>query len=220
MRTLVLGDIHGAHLALLQVLDRCGLTDEDRVIFLGDVCDGWYNTVECIEELRKLGKRLTALMGNHDDWLSDYFRTRATPRVWVDQGGRATIQSYSGRLDRSELIHAHAAFLDTWKLWHEENGRVFVHGGWPVQDRHPMVCGPETLMWDRTMWEDAQRLARLGPTGSKLTKFDEVYIGHTTTENMKDVPDGPVRRCEVWNLDQGAGWGGRLSIMDVDTKEF
>ena len=29
-----------------------------------------------------------------------------------------------------------------------------------------------------------------------------------------------MHRCNVWNLDTGGGYEGRLTIMDIDTKEF
>ena len=30
----------------------------------------------------------------------------------------------------------------------------------------------------------------------------------------------PMNRCNIWNMDTGGGFEGRLTIMDVDTKEF
>jgi serine/threonine protein phosphatase 1 len=51
----------------------------------------------------------------------------------------------------------------------------------------------------------------------QLTTFREVYVGHTTTTRAGFFK--PTQRCEVWNMDQGAGWEGWLSVMDVDTKE-
>lgn len=29
-----------------------------------------------------------------------------------------------------------------------------------------------------------------------------------------------MNRCNVWNLDTGSGFSGKLTIMDIDTKEF
>jgi serine/threonine protein phosphatase 1 len=48
--------------------------------------------------------------------------------------------------------------------------------------------------------------------------FDLVFIGHTSTTHEKT--DQPMHKANVWNLDTGAGGGGRLTIMDVETKEF
>jgi serine/threonine protein phosphatase 1 len=39
-RTLVIGDIHGAYKALLQIMDRAKVDDDDQLIFLGDFVDG------------------------------------------------------------------------------------------------------------------------------------------------------------------------------------
>ena len=41
-RRIVCGDIHGAHLALLQCLERSNFDFEnDTLILIGDVVDGW-----------------------------------------------------------------------------------------------------------------------------------------------------------------------------------
>ena len=29
-----------------------------------------------------------------------------------------------------------------------------------------------------------------------------------------------MQRCNVWNLDTGAGYGYKLTIMDIDTKQY
>ena len=49
--------------------------------------------------------------------------------------------------------------------------------------------------------------------------YDEVFIGHTSTSwEHKDLK--PVHASNVWNLDQGGGWEGVLTLMNIDTKEF
>lgn len=47
--------------------------------------------------------------------------------------------------------------------------------------------------------------------------MSEIYIGHTSTDSFSDVP---IRHRNVWKLDQGGGYEGKLSIIDVDTHEF
>ena len=44
------------------------------------------------------------------------------------------------------------------------------------------------------------------------------YIGHTPT--LYYNVDVPMQGCNVWNIDTGAAFTGRLSIMDIDTKQF
>lgn len=51
-----------------------------------------------------------------------------------------------------------------------------------------------------------------------VEEFKEVYIGHTSTQFWGE--DKPMQAANIWNLDTGGGWFGKISIMDVDTKEF
>ena len=55
MRTLVCGDIHGAHRALLQCFEKSSFDyEKDKLICLGDVADGWSEVPECFDELLKV----------------------------------------------------------------------------------------------------------------------------------------------------------------------
>jgi serine/threonine protein phosphatase 1 len=219
MRTFVLGDVHGAHRALMQVLDRSGFNrGADRLIFLGDVADGWPETRECIDELLTI-PNLVHLLGNHDDWFRDALEGRHPGAVWLLQGGLATVQSYGGL---EGVPESHREYLREARLWFEEDGRMFVHGGWAwYRASHPMAV-PDSVLWDRELWNAALARAKLaesaGEAPEPITRFREVYVGHTSTTRSGFTE--PVQRCEVWNLDQGAGWEGRLSIMDVESKEF
>ena len=74
------------------------------------------------------------------------------------------------------------------------------------------------------------------PNPYRFEKHKEIFIGHTTTGNWivkphlpeykyKEQPKQgriviPMNRCNIWNMDTGGGFEGRLTIMDVDTKEF
>ena len=50
-----MGDLHGAHRALIQVLTKANFNyDKDTLIFLGDICDGWDDVHLCIEEFLKI----------------------------------------------------------------------------------------------------------------------------------------------------------------------
>lgn len=208
MRIFAIGDIHGGYKALLQCLERSDFNyEQDRLIVLGDIVDGWPETPECIEELLKV-RHLIVVMGNHDQWVDDWFTFGATPDIWKSQGGQATINAYQLRPDLLEKHHdffkkAHYYFVD------DEN-RLYVHGGLrtflPIQEQ-----APEVLMWDRDVAIDALRGV------VNVPNFKEVFLGHTTTERISLEP---VISGNVILLDQGAGWSGKLSIMNVETKEF
>lgn len=61
-----------------------------------------------------------------------------------------------------------------------------------------------------------QRHSVLYPKRLKLYK--EIYIGHTPTlyYNIKV----PMNAINVWNIDTGAAFTGKLTVFDVDTKQY
>ena len=55
--TYVIGDIHGGLKALLQVLERAKVTQNDTLIFLGDYADGWSETPAVLDFLIDLSSK-------------------------------------------------------------------------------------------------------------------------------------------------------------------
>ena len=51
MRTLAIGDIHGGLKALIQILERAKVTEDDTLIFMGDYVDGWSESAQVIDLL-------------------------------------------------------------------------------------------------------------------------------------------------------------------------
>jgi serine/threonine protein phosphatase 1 len=52
----------------------------------------------------------------------------------------------------------------------------------------------------------------------RLKLFSEIYIGHTPTLHYDSFE--PMNAVNVWNIDTGAAFNGRLSILDVESKKF
>lgn len=207
-RVFVIGDIHGACRALRQCLERSALDYEnDQLICLGDVTDGWPETSEAVDELLQI-KKLTYILGNHDWWTLQWMLTGKIEEIWYRQGGKATIDSYSGPVPAS-----HLALLSGAPLYHLEDNRLFVHAG--INPALPLEKqDSNTFLWDRA-------LASLALDGYKtrgqrrLTSFDEIYIGHTPI-----AYPAPIKSGNIWLMDTGAGWSGVLSMLNVDTKEM
>jgi serine/threonine protein phosphatase 1 len=226
MKKFVIGDVHGSNKALLQVLEKSGFDKEsDLLISLGDIADGWNEVPECVDTLLSI-KNLIAIRGNHDVWCYDWFEYGRTPIIWSAQGGKATMDAYvrTGKLTED----SHKAF---WKNqvdhYIDDENRLFIHAGWeyaegfPRGAELPVNAGSvaKECHWDRNLLMSAK--AAFGKNNSKpdgkfkaLEQFKEIYIGHTA-EN-----DGPNQYGNLWNLDTGAGWSGKLTIMDIDSKEF
>lgn len=232
-RVLCCGDIHGAHKALIQALERSNFDyDKDTLIQLGDICDGWSEVYECVEELLKI-KNLISIKGNHDDWFREYLEKGLHPTRWL-QGGDGTLTSYAKNADREINIHqsmgayisnlttadipqSHTDFFIKEQIpFYIDKNRCFVHGGFDrqfkIEDQHYL-----TLCWDRELWNKALLVGQYGIL--KTTNgFSEIFIGHTSTTNWNST--NPMSSGGVTNLDTGAGWEGVLTIMDVDTKEY
>lgn len=52
----------------------------------------------------------------------------------------------------------------------------------------------------------------------RLKLFKEIFIGHTPTLNYNI--EIPMNAINVWNIDTGAAFTGKLSAIDIDTKEY
>lgn len=212
MRMYVIGDIHGAYKALLQCFERSQFDyKKDRLIVLGDVCDGYSEAKQCIDELLKI-RHCDYIIGNHDLWALDWATRGIKEDIWLKQGGRETIASYGGQ----EMPQAHVDFLKNAHLWIELKGRLFVHGGFnplaPIGEQRL-----EVLVWDRDLFYDARRKYLVNPD-FQYDGYTEIFIGHTTTQTFGSLE--PLKLCNVWNLDTGAGWSGKLTIMDVNTHQY
>ena len=225
MKRFVIGDIHGGFRALKQVLEASKFNyEEDLLICLGDVADGWSEVPECFEELLKI-KNLIYIMGNHDNWLYQWFKFGHSPSIWTMQGGRATIDAYLRHFKENgnDIAHRHEELLSKAVYYYELDKMLFVHGGydWHHPIEHQL---PGDLMWDRHLYVVANMAHKFNTTHPDRAQdvvkdYKEVFIGHTTT-SYADKDLKPVHASNIWNLDQGAGWEGKLTIMDIDTKKY
>lgn len=243
-RTFAIGDIHGAYKALKQCLERSGFNyDEDTLIQLGDVADGWSEVYEVVEELIKV-RNLIHIKGNHDEWFLEYIVTGVSPNGW-EQGGLGTATSYLRQIDKENLIvekyiknsyglhryyqtalnpddvpPLHQQFFKTQHLYYvDDKNRLFIHGGF---DRHKKLKGQEEYIyyWDRNLWDQAKSVKGLDKLKTE-DNFTKVFIGHTHVDDWRNPEAKPQFEGNlVWNLDTGAGWSGKLTIMDVDTEEY
>lgn len=237
-RTFVMGDIHGMYKALKQCLERSNFNKEvDTLIHLGDVADRGPELFECVEELLSI-KNLVAIKGNHDAWFKEWIKTGNHPGF--SQGGKASIASYTKHCDVNQnytnmcplsLPQAHVDFFTNQLYWYKDkDANIYVHGGF---NRHQLLEEHPSSMvfwWDRDLWHTAMSYEAMNKglvyheSGGNVTTFKikepckEVFIGHTPT--LLWSKDVPMKAANINNLDTGAGMGGKLTIMDIDSKQF
>jgi serine/threonine protein phosphatase 1 len=223
-RTLVIGDIHGGLKALQQVMDRAGVTSNDTLIFLGDYVDGWSESAQVIDFIIKLSKEQNCIFvkGNHDVWCEDWLRTGVADAKWLKHGGQQTVESYSPLDGTDKQLHLN--FFERMKFFHiDESNRLFIHAGFTSMHGPQQEFYATNFSWDRTLWEMALTMDKRIQKDSliypkRLRLFSEIYIGHTPTLYFN--VDIPMQGCNVWNIDTGAAFNGKLSIIDIVSKQF
>lgn len=234
MRKLVIGDIHGSYNALLQVLERSSFDyKNDLLITIGDIVDGWGDSFKCVEELLKIQNRID-IIGNHDAWFLTFINTGIHETKW-GMGGLSTAKSYAEaagidfkanessdgwltNLNSGDIPEDHQTFFRRQiKYFKDNNNNLFVHGGFNPRTAINQQL-PYNLMWNRDLWSK-----HLSIRGSKMKiifeeEFNKIFIGHTSTTFCGSYE--PVTIDKLTNMDTGAGGGGYLSIMDIDSGEF
>ena len=223
MRTYVIGDIHGAYRALKQVIQRAAPDAEDRLIFLGDYVDGWSESKKVVEYLMELEALYNCLFlrGNHDTWCEEWLAGLGPDPNWLFHGGRATVESYNGIKPADRIRHL--AFFGRMRPYFEADGRLFIHAGFSSMHGPAMEHYESNYFWDRTLWEMALAVDHRIPKESffypqRLQLYQEIYIGHTPTTNYDR--DMPMQACNVWNIDTGAAFNGKISMLEIASKKL
>lgn len=208
MNAYVIGDIHGRATALKEVLKKSGFRKEiDKLICLGDVVDGGMETKECVDILLNI-YNLTYIFGNHDIWFLGWMNDGTELPAWYHQGGINTIKSYGH--NHNLIPVTHQDFFNSGKGYYVMNNMLFVHGGFnpniPIrnQDLHDLV-------WDRDLIKYASR--------QPIEKYKYVFIGHTSTQLIAKTTK-PIMLNNLICLDTGAGFSGKLTIMDINTRKY
>lgn len=224
MKKFVIGDIHGGLRALQQILSKAPISSDSTLIFLGDYVDGWSESPQVLDFLIELRLNYPCIFmrGNHDDLLLNYLKTGEHKEEWFMHGGRSTIEAYQN-ISTSQK-EEHIRFIENLRDYYlDSENRLFVHAGFTNVRGIEAEYFKPMLYWDRSLWETALALNPNLNSDSdfypqRLKLYKEIFIGHTpVTRIHKEVP---VNASCIWNVDTGAAFKGKLTIMDVETKEF
>lgn len=225
-RVFVVGDIHGAKKAFEQVLNRASFDFiDDILICLGDVLDGYSQSQECLNMLMEI-KNLILVMGNHDDMALAYYREKSNSKIgkkydfWLSQGGNSTVSSLG---DRGEISEKYLSFLEKGVPYYEYEGSIFSHAGVPKMNKNDSNAklqntNPEIFAWSREMAKQANQ-NKNNPDWTWGNRWKQIYVGHTPVFRFDKQLDVPCHWGNVILMDTGAGWGRKLSLMNIKSSE-
>jgi len=217
-------DTHGECDRFKELLAKANFNyEEDELRHLGDVCDRGPDSYGVVEELLKV-KNLIAIRGNHDEWLLRFADTgcimHPNPYYFKETLDSYLYQSedYLANPIPSNIIPKHhlAFYKGQLPYYLDEQGRFFTHAGY---NRREFVEDQDLseFAWNRDFFKQAMCL---GPDDklNDVNGFKQVFIGHTCTigwqKNGKNI-DKPIYKGQVVNLDTGACFGGKLSMLDI-----
>ncbi|WP_299553931.1 metallophosphoesterase family protein [Seonamhaeicola sp.] len=223
-RTIAIGDIHGGLKALIQVLNKIEIKDEDTLIFMGDYVDGWSESAHVVQLLIELSEKINCVFikGNHDIWCENWLKSKGVDSTWYMHGGKETIESYTGFSPKQK--RAHLSFFKSMPFYHiDRKNRLFIHAGFTSLHGVEREVHKSSFCVDRSLWEMVLAMDKTLEQSSmfypkRLKHYSEIYIGHTPTTNYNS--EVPMHAANVWNIDTGAAFKGKLTAMDIDTKDI
>lgn len=203
-RTIIIGDVHGCHLELLQLLREVEVRpSRDRIIFLGDLINKGPASRRVWEIMRRVDGE--SILGNHE-----------LSMLAVLDGDRHKHEKYRDdlRRDFGDDLRAFIDSVRTWPLWIETEDVLIVHAGlqpgvWP-QDTDPWVL-TTIRTWDG---RGADLLNRKNPAWFDLYEGKKpVVFGHWASL-------GGLNRENAIGLDTGCVYGGQLSCLILPERRF
>ena len=225
MRTFAIGDIHGGLKALLQVLNQLEIKDDDKIIFMGDYVDGWSESAQVIQFLIDLSQKFNCVFikGNHDVWCQNWLKdSNDVNPSWFMHGGKETMESYDGFSDEDKKQHL-IFFEKMYMYYLDAENRLFLHAGFTSMHGVEKESYPHKFCTDRTLWEMVMVMDRKMDFSNyaypkRLKHYKEIYIGHTPTTNFGKTE--PMNAINVWNIDTGSAFKGKITGINIDTKVF
>ena len=196
------GDIHGSFDRLQELLQKIPVDfASDTLVFIGDYIDRGPGSVEVVEYLLDLKKKVPGvifLKGNHEDMLEKYLD--GTDRfTYLLNGGQTTLDSYLSKTDRSgsfPIPTDHMAFFKSLRLYYETEAYIFVHAG--LRPKVPLASQEaEDLLWIRDKF-----------IYSKYNFGKPVVFGHTPLEK-------PLVEPNKIGIDTGAVYGNALTCVQL-----
>lgn len=209
-RRFAIPDIHGcAHTFAALLYDVLRIQASDTLYLLGDYTDRGPRSKEVVDqifELQSKGFSVYPLRGNHDDMLLRACGNLDFFRIWMLNGGGATLNSF-GVDDPCELPLMYRRFFDALPFYLELEDFILVHAGLNFLADDPF-SDKEAMLWTRSQ-----------EIHNDVIGQKKVITGHTPVSRetiRKSISSGLIP------LDNGCVYAttvqlGTLAALDLDT---
>jgi serine/threonine protein phosphatase 1 len=201
---LVVGDIHGCHAELRELLDLAGLGPDDQILAVGDIVDRGPEGGKVLEYFQSCSAA-SSILGNHERKHLRWSRGELQPAL-------------SQLITRLQLGDAYSDFLSfagNLPLYRELPEALVVHGFWepgmPLEQQRPTVLAG-TLSGEKHVQDHHDRSWYELYDGPK-----PLIVGHRDYRH-----DGQplVWQDRVYCLDTGCVYGGRLTGLLLPAFRF
>lgn len=224
-KVFVIGDVHG-QITMLDKLLQNWTSEEEQLIFLGDLADRGENSKATLERARDLieGHAAIVVKGNHDEMLENFLEH---PQKYLEQyyrnGGESTVNSLLKRStisanyleNVSEIKKEYPWLLPMLKslpLYYEWGDYLFVHAGVNMILDSWRDSLPQDFIWIREGFYDQPN-----------STDKKIFFGHTVTANLHQDRSS----WEIWQsgdglygMDGGAVYGGKLHGVVLSKTEL
>ena len=199
-RLIAIGDIHGRLIKLQKLITRIVPVVDDTLVFLGDYIDRGpdsYKVVELVVQLKRDFPNTITLRGNHENFiitaLAGDLGAHARELWCKFNGGKMTLASYR---HAGEYMSVHRDFYTALPCSWETDNYFFCHAG--VKRGVPLNEQKERDLVDSR-----------GPYPLPHEDLGKIVVhGHS-------VVDKPLILPNRINIDTGAGYGGRLTAIEL-----
>ena len=222
-RVVVVGDVQGCGSALEALLDKIQLTDNDALVFIGDLFDRGVENVQAFRTISKLPNTFI-VEGNHDSYLlSETYGAHSYKRATMQ-----TLNEFSQAGITDDDVKA--LYRDVTDVLYAQYGNrnlVFTHGGVLTAAEHSQGVGlyPSRLFIEGQASTPMTYLARPDFNSDIDEKFQEQVDQGVIPSNVwqfhghrNGYHHSADKFSNIFNLESGVEWDGGVLTAAVLTQ--
>lgn len=225
---ILVGDVHGCLDETKELLDKLSPTEDDFVLFLGDLVDKGPYPLEVVKFVKDSG--LTSLRGNHEAKYIKYYKNEL--KKLEDPKYKNKM-----RLPEGKLSFYNALLEEGLIPWLRAQPKFFVREDWSVAAVHGGLVPGKTiqeqdsreLLYRRYVDEQdtflsldqaLKRKTLIHWSDTYTGPYQHVFYGHSVLTMSRPHITEPKEGIWTYGIDQGCVHGGYLTAAVVTAEEI